>query len=113
MAKRWYELSPDVCILIGKIEMAHSDDRTRYARKILTELRKQGYVMQSYTYMNGIKNYSMKRWYDNNRETFLAFEYLKDADSKIQQIVVKDVLAYMNSENILKKEDDSNLETAS
>ena len=98
MIKRWYELSPDVCILIGKIEIAHTDDRIRYACRLLSELKKAGYVMQPSIYIDSIRNYSMKRWYDNNRYTFLAFEYLKDADKSIQKLVVKNVLDYINSE---------------
>lgn len=32
MKKRWYELTPDVCIVISKIELAKDEDRTRYAK---------------------------------------------------------------------------------
>ena len=38
MGKRWYELSPDVCIVISKIEMSKEEDRTRYAKIMLKEL---------------------------------------------------------------------------
>ena len=43
MRSRWYELSPDVCIVISKIELAKAEDQTRYAKLMLTELRKAGY----------------------------------------------------------------------
>ena len=43
MQKRWYELSPDVCIVISRIELAQDIDRTRYAKKILEELYHIGY----------------------------------------------------------------------
>ena len=99
MLKRWYELSPDVCIVISKIEMAHEDDRVRYAKKIMLELRKYGYVPQPQLYMDRVRTYSMRRWYDGNRIVFLAFEYLKDAEKNIQENVVNSVLGYMNHEN--------------
>ncbi|MBP3820936.1 hypothetical protein J6G99_04755 [bacterium] len=98
--KRWYELSPDVCIVISKIELAHGNDRVRYAKQIMLELRNNGYNPQPQDYINRIKNYSMKRWYDTNRTVFLAFEYLKDAEKSVQDNVVANVLSFMNKEAV-------------
>ena len=98
--KRWYELSVDVCIVISKIEMASESDRERYARQIMLELRNYGYIPQPQVYLDRIRNYSMKRWYDNNRTVFLAFEYLKDAEKSVQDNVVTNVLSFMNKEAV-------------
>ena len=98
MKKRWYELSPDVCMVISKIELAKEEDRTRYAKIVLTELQKAGYEPDKEIYLERIKNYEMRRWYDRNRILFMAFEYLKDSESEIQSIVAESVLRQMRVE---------------
>lgn len=98
MKKRWYELSPDVCMVISKIELAKEEDRTRYAKIVLTELQKAGYEPDKAIYLERIKNYEMRRWYDRNRILFMAFEYLKDSESEIQSIVAESVLRQMRVE---------------
>lgn len=100
MKKRWYELSPDVCIIISKIELAKENDRERYAKKILLELRQAGYEPNKQIYLDRIRNYEMRRWYDKNRFLFLAFEYLKDSETKIQETVVGNVLRYMREKAV-------------
>jgi hypothetical protein len=96
MQKRWYELTPDVCIVISKIELAQESDRIRYAKRLLLELRNAGYEADRQVYLDRIRKYEMRRWYDKNRFLFMAFEYLKDANAQIQQIVVDKVLHYIN-----------------
>lgn len=98
MGKRWYELSPDVCIVISKIEMAKEDDRTRYAKIMLKELKRAGYEANRQIYLDRIRTYEMKRWYDKNRYLFMAFEYLKDADKIIQSEVAYNVLKTIRNE---------------
>jgi hypothetical protein len=97
MQKRWYELSPDVCIVISKIELSHESARNRYAKQILLELQKAGYKVDRQIYLNKIRNYQMRRWYDGNKYLFMAFEYLKDADEEIQKTVVKNIITTMNN----------------
>jgi hypothetical protein len=97
MQKRWYELSPDVCIVISKIELSQESARVRYAKQILLELQKAGYKVDRQIYLDKVKNYQMRRWYDRNKYLFMAFEYLKDADENIQHEVVKNILDSMNN----------------
>lgn len=96
--KRWYELSPDVCIVISKIEIAQEFDRIRYAKKILLELYNAGYKPNEEIYRQRLSSYEMRRWYDNNRTLFMAFEYLKDANEDLQKSVSNNVLQFINSE---------------
>jgi len=98
MKKRWYELSPDVCIVISKIELAKDFDRTRYARRMLQELHYAGYRPNMQIYQQRLSSYEMRRWYDNNRTLFMAFEYLKDADAETQTKVAVNVLKYIRDE---------------
>lgn len=100
MRNRWYELTPDVCIVISKIELAKEEDRTRYAKIMLSELRKAGYEPNRQVYLDRIRTYNMKRWYDKNRFLFMAFEYLKDAETEIQTEVAFNVLRYIRQENV-------------
>lgn len=100
MRNRWYELTPDVCIVISKIECAKEEDRTRYAKLILSELRIAGYEPNRQIYLDRIRSYNMRRWYDKNRFLFMAFEYLKDADNEIKSIVSNNVLRLIRSENV-------------
>jgi len=99
MKKRWYDLSPDVCITISRIEMADDEDRTRYAKIVLKELQLCGYKPNNEIYMKRVSSYEMKRWYDNNRTLFVAFEYLKDSDNDIQKKVAKNVLKFIELDN--------------
>lgn len=98
MKNRWYELLPDVCIVISKVEMAKDFDRVRYAREILKELNLAGYKPNNQIYIQRISSYEMRRWYDNNRTLFMAFEYLKDAEEDVQTSVAQKVLNFMRSE---------------
>ncbi|MBE7713747.1 MAG: hypothetical protein E7Z87_08385 [Cyanobacteria bacterium SIG26] len=98
MNNRWYELSPDVCIVISKIELAPDEDRIRYAKILLDELRKSGYIANRRIYLERIRNYEMRRWYDKNKTLFMAFEYLKDAKPEIQNLVANKILHYMRLE---------------
>ncbi len=98
MARRWYELSPDVCIVISKIELAKEEDRTRYAKLLLRELRLAGYEPNKQIYLDRIRSYQMRRWYDKNRFLFMAFEYLKDSNNNIQSTVASNVLKHMRTE---------------
>ena len=41
----------------------------------------------------------MRRWYDNNRTLFMAFEYLKDAGDDLQKSVANNVLQFINSDD--------------
>jgi hypothetical protein len=100
MRNRWYELTPDVCIVISKIECAKEEDRTRYAKLILSELRMAGYEPNRQIYLDRIRSYDMRRWYDKNRFLFMAFEYLKDADASIKSTVSNNVLRYIRQENV-------------
>lgn len=105
MEKRWYELSPDVCLLLGKIESALGDDRVKYAGKILLELKKAGYPFNPHKFDAKLKEYSMKRWYDYNKTVFYAFECLKDADRTVQGFVARNVHDYiMQSKQALPSE---------
>ena len=97
--KRWYELSPDVCIVISKIEIAQEFDRLRYAKKILQELYYAGYKPNKEIYRQRLSNYEMRRWYNNNRTLFMAFEYLKDAGDDLQKSVANNVLQFINSDD--------------
>jgi hypothetical protein len=99
MQKRWYELSPDVCIIISKIEMMQESARTRYAKLILTELHKAGYRVDRQIYLDRVRTYQMSRWYDGNKYLFMAFEYLKNADEKIQRAVIRNILEVMNNKS--------------
>lgn len=99
MRSRWYELSPDVCIVISKIELAKEEDRTRYAKIMLRELRKAGYEPNKQIYLDRVRSYKMRRWYDKNRYLFMAFEYLKDSCDKIQSEVACSVLRYIRQES--------------
>ena len=98
MNKRWYEMSPDVCLLIGKVEMALGNDRIKYAGQILLELKKAGYNFEPHKFDAKLKEYSMKRWYDYNKTVFYAFECLKDADRKVQGYVARNVHEYIMKE---------------
>jgi len=98
MKRRWYELSPDVCIVISKIELAKEIDRTRYAKMILLELHNAGYTPNQEIYLKRLSSYDMKRWYDNNRTLFMAFEYLKDAQENVQSDVAVNVLRKIREE---------------
>lgn len=98
MRSRWYELSPDVCIVISKIELANEEDRTRYAKVMLKELQKAGYEPNKQIYLDRIRNYKMRRWYDKNRFLFMAFEYLKDSKNEVQSEVACNVLRYIRQE---------------
>ena len=100
MRNRWYELTPDVCFVISKIECAKEEDRTRYAKLILSELRLAGYEPNRQIYLDRIRSYNMRRWYDKNRFLFMAFEYLKDADSDIKSVVSNKVLRFIRQENV-------------
>lgn len=99
MKRRWYELSPDVCIVMSKIELAKEEDRTRYAKVMLSELEKAGYRPNEQVYSDRIENYVMRRWYDQNQFLFRAFEYLKDLNNDVQKTVCDNVLNFMKSEN--------------
>lgn len=99
MKNRWYELSPDVCIVISKIELAKEEDRTRYAKQMLLELRKAGYEPNRRIYLDRIRSYEMRRWYDKNKFLFLAFEYLKDSESEVQSAVANNVLQFIRTES--------------
>ncbi len=98
MKKRWYELTPDVCIVISKIELAKDEDRTRYAKIMLKELYNAGYIPNKQIYLDRIRSYDMRRWYDKNRYLFLAFEYLKDSESDVQTTVAHNVLKFIRQE---------------
>lgn len=98
MKNRWYELTPDVCIVISKIELSKEEDRTRYAKIMLRELRRAGYEPNRQIYLDRIRNYEMRRWYDKNRFLFLAFEYLKDSASDVQVEVAHNVLKFIREE---------------
>ncbi len=98
MKNRWYELSPDVCIVISRIELAKEEDRTRYAKIMLKELRRAGYEPNRQIYLDRIRSYEMRRWYDKNRFLFLAFEYLKDSESDVQVEVAHNVLKFIREE---------------
>lgn len=100
MRNRWYELTPDVCIVISKIECAKEEDRTRYAKLILSELRIAGYEPNRQIYLDRIRSYNMRRWYDKNRFLFMAFEYLKDANAEIKSEVSNKVLRHIRRENV-------------
>ena len=95
MDKRWYEMSPDVNLLISKIEFAQGRDRVRFAGQILMELKKAGYVFEPHKFDAKLKEYSMRRWYDYNKTVFYAFECLKDADRTIQGYVARNVSDYI------------------
>lgn len=95
MKKRWYEMSANVCILISMIELAQAADRERYAKRLINELLDLGYEPDPELYKSCSEKYSMKRWYDTNRDVFLAIEYLKDADKNIQDTAVVRVSDYM------------------
>lgn len=98
MKKRWYELTPDVCIVISRIELSKDIDRTRYAKQILLELHQAGYKPDIQIYMQRLSSYEMRRWYDNNRTLFMAFEYLKDAEESMQKTVARNVLQFIRNE---------------
>ena len=95
MKKRWYEMSADVCILISMIELSQSSDRERYAKKLISELTDLGYSPAPDLYDRCLEKYSMKRWYDSDKDVFLAIEYLKDAKKEIQEKAVAKVSDYM------------------
>ncbi|MBO6181235.1 hypothetical protein J6O86_06075 [bacterium] len=95
MEKRWYEISPDVNLLIGNIESSFGDDRIKFAGKILLELKKAGYAFDAHKFDAKLKEYSMKRWYDYNKTVFYAFECLKDADRSLQGYIARNVHDYI------------------
>lgn len=99
MRIRWYELSTDVCMVISKIELAKEEDRTRYAKVMLKELKLAGYEPNRQIYLDRIRSYNMKRWYDKNRFLFMAFEYLKDSKREIQSTVACNVLRFIRDES--------------
>lgn len=90
MEKRWYEISPDVYLLICQIESALGDERVKYARMILMELKKAGYEFDPHKFDSKLKQYSMKRWYDYDKTVFYAFECLKDSGA-VQGFVARNV----------------------
>lgn len=100
MKRRWYEMSADVCILISMIELAQKSDRERYAKKLISELIDSGYEPNPNLYEEYNEKYEMKRWYDCNKDVFLAIEYLKDAKKEIQNIVINRVSDYMRLQAI-------------
>ena len=100
MKKRWYEMSANVCILISMIELSKTADRERYAKRLINELLDLGYEPDPDMYELCTEKYAMKRWYDSNRDVFLAIEYLKDADKSIQDTAVVRVSDYMRLEAV-------------
>ncbi len=98
MGNRWYELSPEVSMVISKLEMLKEIDRTRYAKIMLNELRLAGYKPNEKIYLERIGNYNMNRWYDKNRFLFMAIEYLKDADKEIQISISNKMLKMFKEE---------------
>ena len=100
MKKRWYEMSADACILISMIELSKSADRERYAKQLITELTDLGYEPDPDLYDECLAKYSMQRWYDANKEVFLAIEYLKDAEKEIQSTAITRVKNYMSLEAV-------------
>lgn len=98
MGKRWYELSPEVSMVISKLELLKEVDRTRYAKLMLNELRLAGYKPNEKIYLDRIQNYNMNRWYDKNRFLFMAIEYLKDADNTMQTEISKKILKLLREE---------------
>ena len=95
MKKRWYEMSADVCIVVSMIELAQQADRERYARRLISELTDLGYEPEPDLYEECLEKYSMKRWYDSNKEVFLAIEYLKNAQKDIQKTATSRMTDYM------------------
>ncbi len=98
MGNRWYELSPEVSMVISKLEMLKEIDRTRYAKIMLNELRLAGYKPNEKIYLERIQNYNMNRWYDKNRFLFMAIEYLKDSEPKMQTQIAKKMLKLFREE---------------
>jgi len=98
MGNRWYELSPEVSMVISKLELLKEVDRTRYAKLMLNELRIAGYKPNEKIYLDRIQNYNMNRWYDKNRFLFMAIEYLKDADNTMQTEISKKILKLLREE---------------
>jgi hypothetical protein len=101
MRNRWYELTPDVCIVISKIECAKEEDRTRYAKLILSELRMAGYEPNRQIYLDRIRSYDMRRWYDKNIKVSHAIEYLRLSPKELRRETALKVLDYLEE---LKKE---------
>lgn len=95
MKRRWYEMSADVCILISMIELAQESDRERYAKRLISELTDLGFKPEPKLYEKCAKKYKMQRWYDADRDVFLAIEYLKDANKEIQNAAISRVSEYM------------------
>ena len=100
MKKRWYEMSADVCILISMIELSKAADREKYAKQLINELTDLGYEPDPNLYEDCLEKYSMQRWYDANKDVFLAIEYLKDAEKTIQDTVVARVKDFMSLEAV-------------
>lgn len=100
MGSRWYELSPEVSMVISKLELLKEIDRTRYAKIMLNELRIAGYKPNEQIYLNRIQNYNMTRWYDKNRFLFMAIEYLKDCESDMQSTISQKILKLLREENL-------------
>lgn len=98
MGNRWYELSPEVSMVISKLEMLKEIERTRYAKIMLNELRLAGYKPNEKIYLARIQNYNMNRWYDKNRFLFMAIEYLKDSENDIQTNIAKKMLKMFREE---------------
>lgn len=98
MGNRWYELSPEVSMVISKLELLKEVDKTRYAKLLLNELRITGYKPNEEVYLARIQNYNMNRWYDKNRFLFMAIEYLKDAKPEMQTEISKKILKLMREE---------------
>ncbi len=101
MGNRWYELSPEVSMVISKLEMLKEIDRTRYAKIMLNELRLAGYKPNEKIYLERIQNYNMNRWYDKNRFLFMAIEYLKDSEKEMQTNIAQKMLKLFREEQSL------------
>ncbi len=99
--KRWYEMSADVCILISMLELAQNQDRERYAKKLIKELVSNGYEPDVDLYEKCKNLYPMGRWYDQDKDLFLAIEYLKDAPTELQQEAILKVSDYMRLRTVV------------
>jgi hypothetical protein len=95
MKRRWYEMSADVCILVSMIELAQKSDRERYAKKLINELLDLGYEPEPNMYEQCKDKYEMNRWYDSDKDVFLAIEYLKNAQKEIQNTAISRISDYM------------------
>src|SRR5574344_1724077 len=70
-----------------------------YYEQMLLELKQAGYLPNKKIYLDRVRNYDMRRWYDNNKYLFLAFEYLKDAEQEVQKEVSGNILQYIRQES--------------